>query len=213
MGIGSLKRAVFLDRDGVLNQAVIRDGKPYPPQSEAQVEVVAGAAAALGRLKALGLPLIVVTNQPDVARGTQKAEAVEAIHRRLRRELPVDEFLSCYHDDADGCACRKPKPGLILEGAARYGADPARSFLIGDRWRDVEAGQAAGCRTIWIDRGYRERGPARPPDARVSSLEEAVEWIVGQIDSQAVIQRRAGGPPTNTPPRPTQVDSEEHGNQ
>lgn len=184
MGIGPLKRAVFLDRDGVLNEAVMRDGKPYPPQSEEEVEVAAGAAAALDRLKALGLPLIVVTNQPDVARGTQTAEAVEAIHRRLGRALPVDEFLSCLHDDADGCGCRKPKPGLILEGAARHGADLARSFLVGDRWRDVEAGQAAGCRTIWIDRGYRERGPSRAPDARVGSLGEAVEWIVRQIDSE-----------------------------
>jgi D-glycero-D-manno-heptose 1,7-bisphosphate phosphatase len=184
MGIGSLKRAVFLDRDGVLNEPVVRDGRPYPPHSEAEVEIVAGAAAALGRLKALGLPLIVVTNQPDVARGTQTAEAVEAIHRRLGRELPLDEFLCCYHDDRDGCACRKPKPGLILDGAARYGADLARSFLIGDRWRDVDAGQAAGCRTIWIDRGYRERRPAHAPDARVGLLGEAVEWIVRQIDSE-----------------------------
>ena len=184
MGIGSLKRAVFLDRDGVLNEAVIRDGKPYPPQSEGEVQIVAGAAAALNRLKALGLPLIVVTNQPDVARGAQTGNAVEAIHRRLGRELPVDEFLSCFHDDADGCECRKPKPGLILEGAARHGADLSRSFLIGDRWRDVDAGQAAGCFTIWIDRGYRERGPARPPDARVGSLGEAVDWIVTRIDSE-----------------------------
>jgi D-glycero-D-manno-heptose 1,7-bisphosphate phosphatase len=123
-------RAVFLDRDGVLNEAVVRDGQPYPPQTAAEVRIVAGAAADLQRLKALGLPLIVVTNQPDVARGTQTAAAVEAIHQRLRGELPIDEFLVCFHDDKDGCACRKPKPGLILEGAARYGAEPARSFLI-----------------------------------------------------------------------------------
>ena len=190
MGIGTLespsraRRAIFLDRDGVLNEAVVREGKPYPPDSVAGVRIVAGAAAALARLKSLGLPIIVVTNQPDVARGTQKAEAVEAIHERLRRELPVDEFLSCYHDDRDGCGCRKPKPGLIVEGAARHGADPARSFLIGDRWRDIEAGQAAGCRTVWIDLGYRERGPSRAPDARVGSLDEAVEWVVKQIDRE-----------------------------
>ncbi len=184
MGVGALtaKPAVFLDRDGVLNEAVVREGKPYPPDSAEDVRIVDGAAAALGRLKSRGLPLIVVTNQPDVARGTQSAEAVEAIHRRLREELPVDDFLSCFHDDADGCTCRKPKPGLILQGAARHGADPARSFLIGDRWRDIDAGKAAGCRTIWIDRGYRERGPTAPPDARVTTLAEAVEWILTELE-------------------------------
>jgi len=184
MGIHSLKRAVFLDRDGVLNEAVVRDGKPYPPDSAGEVRLVADAAAALGRLHDLGLPLIVVTNQPDVARGKQTAEAVEAIHRRLREDLPVDDFLSCFHDDADRCGCRKPLPGLILEGAARHGADPARSFMVGDRWRDVDAGAAAGCRTIWIDRGYRERGPSRPADATVGSLSEAAEWIAGHIESE-----------------------------
>lgn len=180
MGVGALRAAVFLDRDGVLNEAVVREGKPYPPASEGEVRIVAGAAVALSRLKALGLALIVVTNQPDVARGAQTAAAVEAIHARLRRELPVDDFLTCFHDDRDGCACRKPKPGLILEGAARNGVDPARSFLIGDRWRDIDAGKAAGCRTVWIDHGYRDRRPGAP-DARVESLGEAVSWIVGQM--------------------------------
>jgi len=177
-------RAVFLDRDGVLNEAVMRDGKPYPPASAAEVQIVADAAAALGRLKARGLPLIVVTNQPDVARGAQSAGEVEAIHGRLRRELPLDDVLSCFHDDSDGCSCRKPKPGLIVEGAGRHGVDLRRSFMIGDRWRDIDAGKGAGCRTIWIDRGYDERKPSQPPDARVGSLSEAVSWILQQIDSE-----------------------------
>jgi len=185
MGIGAVRAgagetAVFLDRDGVLNEAIVRDGKPYPPASAAEVKIIPDAAAALARLKARGLPLIVVTNQPDVARGTQSIAAVEAINDRLRRELPIDDFLTCAHDDGDGCACRKPKPGLILEGAARHGADPARSFVVGDRWRDIEAGKNAGCRTVWIDRGYRERSP-EAPDARVGSVTEAVEWILEQL--------------------------------
>jgi D-glycero-D-manno-heptose 1,7-bisphosphate phosphatase len=175
-----LKTAVFLDRDGVLIEAVTRDRRPFPPASEAEVRIAEDAAAALSRLKALGLPLIVVTNQPDVARGLQKAETVEAIHNRIRSELELDDFLTCFHDDRDDCACRKPKPGLILEGAARHDADPSRSFMIGDRWRDIAAGKAAGCRTVWIDRSYSERKP-EAPDVRVKTLTEAVNWIIEQL--------------------------------
>lgn len=187
MGVGPLSgamRAVFLDRDGVLNEAVMRDGKPYPPASAQEVRIMADAPVALARLKARGLALIVVTNQPDVARRTQDASAVEAIHQRIRGALPVDDILSCFHDDGDGCDCRKPKPGLIVEGALRHGVDARRSFLIGDRWRDIDAGRLAGCRTVWIDRGYRERGPTEAADARVASLGEAVSWILEQIDSE-----------------------------
>jgi D-glycero-D-manno-heptose 1,7-bisphosphate phosphatase len=181
MGIGPLKAAVFLDRDGVLNEAVIRDGKPYPPDSADEMRIPAGVPAAVERLRAAGLLLIVVTNQPDVARGEQTAEAVARIHDRLRRALPLDDVLSCFHDDTDACSCRKPKPGLILEGARRHGAELSRSFMVGDRWRDIDAGHAAGCRTIWIDCGYRERGPSLPPHATVASLAEAVEWILRQL--------------------------------
>ena len=187
MGIDSLNasaRAVFLDRDGVLNEAVIRDGKPYPPATAADVVIAADAPAALEALKRRGLALIVVTNQPDVARGAQTVEAVQAIHDRIRLELPVDDFLSCFHDDRDGCSCRKPQPGLIVEGAERHGVNPHSSFMIGDRWRDIDAGKRAGCRTVWIDRGYRERSPSQLPDARVGSLSEAVTWILQQIDSE-----------------------------
>ena len=184
MGIGPLTRAVFLDRDGVVNEAVIREGKPYPPESPAELEIIADAPAALERLKALGLLLIVVTNQPDVARGTQQASTVEAIHRQLGEALPIDEFVSCFHDDGDDCACRKPKPGLILSAAARHGVDPNRSFMVGDRWRDIDAGHAAGCRTAWIHRGYRERGPSSPPTVTVHSLAEAAEWIVNCLATE-----------------------------
>ena len=189
MGVGALNfidtvnRAVFLDRDGVLNEAVVRQGKPYPPDSEADLRIVPDAPEALARLKARGLLLIVVTNQPDVARGRQTADRVEAIHRKLARELPIDDFITCFHDDRDDCACRKPKPGLILDGAARHGVDARRSFMIGDRWRDIDAGEAAGCRTVWIDRGYDEHGPSRGPGVRVGSLSEGVTWILQQIDS------------------------------
>lgn len=179
------RRAVFLDRDGVLVKPVIREGRPYPPGSVEELEILPGTGEALVRLKQQGLCLVVVTNQPDVARGGQTAEAVARMHERLARELPLDDILVCLHDDRDGCACRKPKPGLIQEAARRHGIDPARSFLVGDRWRDIEAGQAAGCTCVWIDYGYRERGPSAPPAARVKTLEEAVEWILGQLRTGA----------------------------
>ncbi len=178
MGIGALKRAVFLDRDGVINRAVVRVGKPYPPGSDSEMEIDPDAPTALALLKQAGFLLLVVTNQPDVARGAQRRETVEAIHARLREALPIDDVYTCYHDDADGCACRKPKPGLLLEGAARHGVDLSASFLVGDRWRDIDAGHAAGCRTVWIDRGYGERGPSSPAAARVASLREAANWIL-----------------------------------
>ncbi len=171
-----MKRAVFLDRDGVLNRAVVRDGRPYPPASADELEIIDGAAEALSRLRELGFLLIVVTNQPDVARGTQSRGEVEAIHGRLRETLPIDEFVVCYHDDSDDCGCRKPKPGGLLDAAKRHGIDLAASFMIGDRWRDVEAGQRAGCVAYFIDYGYAEKQPA-PPFVRVRSLAEAAEKI------------------------------------
>ncbi len=132
MGIGApvnaSARAVFLDRDGVVNRAVVRDGKPYPPASLAEMEIVEDAAASLSRLKNLGFLLLVVTNQPDVARGRQTIDAIQAMHDVLRKTLPIDGFLVCPHDDRDGCRCRKPDPGLVFEAQQRYGIDLSRSF-------------------------------------------------------------------------------------
>jgi D-glycero-D-manno-heptose 1,7-bisphosphate phosphatase len=171
-------RAVFLDRDGVLNRAIVRDGKPYPPASLQELEIAADAARSLTRLKSLGFLLLVVTNQPDVARGTQTLDTVQALHQAMRQTLPLDDFLICPHDDRDACRCRKPLPGLLLEAQARYGIDLGLSYMVGDRWRDIDAGRAAGCRTVYLDRHYRERGPSYPPDTRAVSLEDAVDWIV-----------------------------------
>jgi D-glycero-D-manno-heptose 1,7-bisphosphate phosphatase len=172
-------RAVFLDRDGVLNRAVVRDGRPHPPASAEALELLPGVPEACRALKARGFLLVVVTNQPDVARGTQRREVVDAIHARLRAELPLDEVRACFHDDADRCACRKPAPGLLLEAARDHDLALGTCYLVGDRWRDVEAGQAAGCRTIFIDHGWAERRPAAP-SATVASLEEAAAWIAAQ---------------------------------
>jgi D-glycero-D-manno-heptose 1,7-bisphosphate phosphatase len=167
--------AVFLDRDGVLNRAIVRDGRPYPPQGIEDLDIFPGVRDALLRLKAAGYSLVVVTNQPDVARGRQSRETVEALHARLASELPLDEFRVCYHDDADACECRKPSPGLLTRPPV-YPLN--QSIMVGDRWRDVEAGRRAGCRAvILIDRGYDE-GRTAEPDIRVSSLTEAADWIL-----------------------------------
>ncbi len=182
MGIGEVKkagaRAVFLDRDGVLNRSVIRDGRPYPPASLEELVILPGVPEALRKLKASGFVLVGVTNQPDVARGTQRREVVEAIHAAMLKALPLDDMLVCYHDDGDGCRCRKPLPGLLLMGAGKYSVDLGASFMIGDRWRDVEAGRNAGCKTIFIDYGYAEKAPRNPPDVSVGSLVEAADWIM-----------------------------------
>jgi D-glycero-D-manno-heptose 1,7-bisphosphate phosphatase len=174
------RRAVFLDRDGVINKAIVRDGKPYPPSKLEELEIVPGAQTVLSKLKNLGFVLIVVTNQPDISRGTQSGEELDRIHQFLRECLPLDDVLVCSHDDSDECDCRKPKPGLLLRGAKEHAVELADSFLIGDRWRDIDAGHAAGCKTALIDYRYRERGPSKEPDIRVSSLEEAVHWIALQ---------------------------------
>jgi D-glycero-D-manno-heptose 1,7-bisphosphate phosphatase len=174
--------AVFLDRDGVVNAAVVRDGKPYPPDSVDALTVLPGVPAALADLSRAGYALVVVTNQPDVARGKQTRVAIDAIHDRLRRDLPLDAVYCCFHDDADHCACRKPAPGLLLDAARDLDLDLGKSFMVGDRWRDTEAGTAAGCRTVFVDYGYAERQPA-VFDRRVTSLTEAATWILAGAKS------------------------------
>lgn len=171
------RRAVFLDRDGVINRAVVRDGKPYPPANPDALVILDGVADALERLSEADYMLIVVTNQPDVARGTQTIEEVEAIHQKLHDELPLDEIIACCHDDADDCDCRKPKPGALREAAKRHGINLKKSFMIGDRWRDVEAGQRAGTTVYFIDYGYAEQQPQQP-FIRVRSLAEAADRIL-----------------------------------
>jgi D-glycero-D-manno-heptose 1,7-bisphosphate phosphatase len=175
-----VRRAVFLDRDGVLNKSVVRDGKPYPPASVRETVIVEDALSSLLRLKEQGFLLIVVTNQPDVSRGSTTRESVENIHRYLSARLPLDDIAVCYHDDRDACACRKPLPGLLLDAASIHGIALDNSYLVGDRWRDIDSGAAAGCQTILIDYGYNERSSTSTPDARVDSLSQAVDWILRQ---------------------------------
>ena len=173
------RAAVFLDRDGVLNEVDVCDGTPHPPAGVEQLSLLPGVVEACYRLRQLGFVLIVVTNQPDIARGKQTRDEVDRMHDALRVRLPLDDIVVCAHDDVDDCPCRKPRPGMILDAATRLDLDLADSVCIGDRWRDVEAGKRAGVMTIFVDRGYGERRPA-DADAIVGSLPAAVEIIESQ---------------------------------
>ena len=172
------RRAIFLDRDGVLNRVALRNGKPHPPDTMDEFELLDGVRESLAEFASQAFLMFVVTNQPDVARGTQERAVVDAMHKKLAEKLPLDGFYVCFHDDVDDCECRKPKPGLLLKAAEEHGISLQDSYMIGDRWRDIEAGQRAGCRTVWIDCGYAERGPSNLPDAVVNTLQEAAAWIL-----------------------------------
>jgi D-glycero-D-manno-heptose 1,7-bisphosphate phosphatase len=190
MGIYAVKGpAVFLDRDGVLNRTKLRNGRPIPPASLAELEILPGVPEALEHLKTAGYALVVVTNQPDVARGVTTIEVVNQLHHFLGERLPIDEFRVCAHDDHDRCDCRKPQPGLLL-ASPRYNV--AESIMVGDRWRDIDAGRAAGCgATILIDYGYDETIP-NEPTVRVASLLEASQWILklGRPEGRPLQARR-----------------------
>jgi D-glycero-D-manno-heptose 1,7-bisphosphate phosphatase len=172
-----VRRAVFLDRDGVINAAVVREGKPYPPADADALEILPGVHEALTALHEEEFVLVVVTNQPDVARGKTPHATIDAIHDSLRQQLPLDAIYVCFHDDADQCHCRKPKPGMLLDAARDLDLDLAASWMVGDRWRDIEAGIAAGCRTAWINPHYSERAPTTF-DLEVGSLAEAAAAIL-----------------------------------
>ncbi len=174
-----LRPAVFLDRDGTLNAAVVREGKPYPPATVEELALLPGVVAGCARLKAAGYTLVVATNQPDVGRGTQSRVVVDAIHARLCALLPLERVEVSYDTGAETppSPFRKPAPGLLLRAARELGLDLAHSWMVGDRWRDVDCGRNAGCRTVFIDCGYHEQLRA-PPDFTVRGFAEAVDIIL-----------------------------------
>jgi D-glycero-D-manno-heptose 1,7-bisphosphate phosphatase len=167
-------KAIFLDSDGVLNTAIINNGKPVAPTSLAELAIPAEVKPCLEQLKALGYLLICVTNKPDIERGLMTQADVDAIFAKIRSELPLDDVFICYKENSE---CYKPKPGLLLSAAKKYDIDLSQSFMIGDRWRDIGAGQNAGVKTIWIDRGYAEQKPEPPADFTTDSLTGATRWI------------------------------------
>ena len=172
-------RAVFLDRDGVINEVRVIDGKPYPPLSVDEFTIFPGVEEACRKLKAAGFLLVVATNQPDVGRGTLKRAVVEAIHKHMSRVLPLDRVEVCYHPGQGDskCDCRKPQPGMLQRAAQALHIDLSASWMVGDRWRDIDCGHAAGCRSVFIDYGYDEK-LKQQPDFRAKSLLEAAELIL-----------------------------------
>jgi D-glycero-D-manno-heptose 1,7-bisphosphate phosphatase len=183
--------AVFLDRDGVLNRPTIRQGRPHPPATVEEFTLLPGVKEACETLRRAGYTLLVVTNQPDLARGMQDRAVIDQMHEILRLTLPIDGIYICPHDDADRCDCRKPSPGMLLEAARERNLRLASCVMVGDRWRDVEAGRRAGCRTVFVDRGYSEQAPANP-DVVVNDLGEAASWIASSLP---------GGQPVGRLPR------------
>ena len=199
------RRAVFLDRDGVLIATSVRDGVPHPASCLGEVQILPGVHDALCRLAELGLPRIVVTNQPDVSRGAQTREAVDEIHAYLAQHLDLTEIYTCWHDDGDGCACRKPKPGLLLDAAQKYALDLPRCFLVGDRWRDISAGEAAGCTTFLINEAYSQAEKCRA-DYRVPNLPVAVERIIHLLRRMEFIPSRGRTEFIPSPPATRQLN-------
>lgn len=174
-----MKKAIFLDRDGVINRTVFRLGKPRAPYSLDEFEFIHGVKRATEKLKAHGFLLIVVTNQPDVARGWVDRAQVDLVNAYVKDDLGLDDLKACFHDDGDGCPCRKPKPGMLLEAAQQWDIDLPNSYMIGDRPSDVEAGQRAGCKSIWVTTPNHDPGGVAP-SLSCSSLTEACDWILGR---------------------------------
>ena len=171
-------RAVFLDRDGVINRQFERARRGFAPRTLEEFKILPGVKETITRFKAKGFLVIVVTNQPDVATGKTAREVVEAMHEKLRSELAVEDIYVCYHADADNCDCRKPESGMLRAAARDWDIELEQSFMVGDRWRDIAAGKDVGCKTVFVDYGYAEPWP-KGPDAVVSSLAEAGPVIFG----------------------------------
>ena len=171
-----MKKAVLLDRDGVINRAIVKNGLPTSPNSLDELEILPGVKESILRLKKLNFICLVVTNQPDVSRGKIEKKTVIKMNNYLKDEIKLDDIFVCYHDDHDNCKCRKPKPGLLLEAGKKWDIDLKKSYMIGDRWKDIEAGRCAGCKTIFIENNYEETKP-KNPDFTADSLLSSVDII------------------------------------
>ena len=180
-----MRKAIFIYRDGVINKTFVKNNLPFSPSSFNLLEILPGVKESILRLKKLNFVCLVVTNQPDVSRGKISKNTVIKMNNYLKDEIKLDDIFVCYHDDHDNCKCRKPKPGLLLEASKRWDIDLEKSYMIGDRWKDIEAGRCVGCKTIFIDCNYKEPKP-RNPNFTTDSLLNSVYIIEklqdGEID-------------------------------
>lgn len=176
--------AVFLDRDGVINRSLVRNGLPCAPIALSDFEILPEVPHAIARLRSAGFRLVIATNQPDVARGLQSRAVIDAMHARIRDELGIDDIRVCFEIDGPDCRCYKPKPGMLLDAAADHDIALDRSYMVGDRWRDVDCARAAGCLAVFIDRGYAESLRAAP-DFICADLAEAAEIILSHSQTRA----------------------------
>ena len=179
-----MKKAVFLDRDGVINKAFIKDGKPTSPNSLDELEILPGVKESILKLKKLNFICLVVTNQPDVPRGKINKNNVIKINNFLKKKIELDDIFVCYHDDKDNCNCRKPKPGLLLQAGKKWNVDFKKSFMIGDRWRDIQAGEKVVCKTIYLDYNYKDIKP-KNPDFITHKLLNAV-YLIEKLQNKKV---------------------------
>lgn len=172
------RRAVFLDRDGVINRAIVVDGKPFAPVKRSEFKLIDGVEFSLTRLREMGFVNVIVTNQPDLSTGKQNASDLDSTHIWMLQTLDLDAILVCPHLRTDNCDCRKPKPGLLEQARERFDIDYGKSYLVGDRWSDIEVGQVVGLRAnFFIDYGYCEPKPIGAFET-VKSLHEATEKII-----------------------------------
>jgi D-glycero-D-manno-heptose 1,7-bisphosphate phosphatase len=174
-----MSRAAFLDRDGVINRALVREGKPKAPLTVEELEILEGVEESVDILKSQGYEIVVVSNQPDISRGLLQRSKLDEINAIVSRKTGIRHFRVCPHDNRDRCRCRKPLPGLIIDAATELNLDLPNSFLVGDRWSDIEAGNAAGCNCFYIDYDYDEPKP-KNNFVRVSSLLHATTLLGGQ---------------------------------
>lgn len=191
MGVSSnLKRAVFLDRDGIINEVIRINNKPYPPDSLSTFRLISGVSEKLKQLRDAGYLLFVITNQPDVARGKTPRHIIEEIHKFISEEILLEEIFCCYHDDKDDCTCRKPRPGFFLEAEKKWGVDLSNSFMVGDRWKDIEAAENARVNSIFVDYNYDEPKPISQQFTTGSPL-EALTYILNQTKSKNETSKQA----------------------
>ena len=174
-----MDKAVFLDRDGVLNRVYVRDGKSYAPRNIKDFILLPYAVPSVKKLREAGYLVIVVTNQPDINNGLITRENVDKMHIQLKRKTLVNEIFLCPHSREENCGCRKPKAGMLIEAANLFHINLRKSFMIGDRASDIAAGLEAGCRTIFINRKYNETAPVTQ-EITFLSIKSATNYIIKQ---------------------------------